>query len=180
MQRTLFTSDGLLPPGDHSLTMSDLRQSYLVSGEGLGVPGWDSMWRAQLVDNLEPFVQQLWQVGVERIFVNGSFVTAKPDPGDIDVIFECAFANYASTLIRLMMLEPALPWDLTHRPIDPGSGAPKPMMWHQHRVEIFPSFTDYPNLTGIFDEHGNELELADLFRRDKATFRVKGLVQIVR
>jgi hypothetical protein len=157
MQHTSFTPDWLLPPGDHSLTMSGLRQSHLVSGEGLGAPGWDRVWRAQLADNLEPFVQQLWLLGVERIFVNGSFVTAKPDPGDLDVIFESAFANYASILIRLMMLEPALPWDLTHRPIDPGSGTPKPMMWHQHRVEIFPSFTEYPNLTGIFENMATNL-----------------------
>src|SRR5688572_2853906 len=84
-----LTADGLLPPGDHQLTIAELRQSYLVTGEGLNLPGWDNAWRAQLVDNLEPFVRQLWQVGVERIFVNGSFVTSKPQPEDIDAYFEC-------------------------------------------------------------------------------------------
>lgn len=37
-----FTSDGLLPQGDYPLTIGEIRQSYLVTGEGLNVPGWDS------------------------------------------------------------------------------------------------------------------------------------------
>jgi hypothetical protein len=175
-----FTPDGLLPAGDHLLTIGELRRSYLVTGEGIDVPGWDSALRAQLVDHLELFVRQLWQVGVERIFVNGSFVTSKPQPGDIDAYFECTLTDYPLTLIRLMLLEPSLPWDLAHRPIDPGSQEPKPVMWHRYRVEVFPHFTDYPNLTGIFDEDGNEFELADLFRRDKNSLRLKGVIQIVR
>jgi hypothetical protein len=51
-------------------------------------------------------------------------------------------------------------------------------MWHRYRVEVFPSFTDYPNPTGIYDEDGNEFELADLFRRDKDSFRTKGVTQV--
>lgn len=174
-----LTLDGLLPPGDHPLTIDELRQSYLVTGEGLNVPGWDSTWRAELVDNLEMFVRQLWLVGVGRIFVNGSFVTAKPDPGDVDAYFECTLATYAMTLVRLMQTEPTLPWDIAHRPIDPVSLRGKPVMWHRYRVEMFPHFTDYPNRTGIFDEDGRELELAEMFRRDKGSFRLKGVIQIV-
>jgi len=66
-----FTAEGLLPPGDHELTIGELRASYLVTGEGVDAPEWDSDRRAQLVDNVELFVRQLWQVGVNRIFVNG-------------------------------------------------------------------------------------------------------------
>ena len=175
-----FTSNGLLPPGDYPLTLDELRGSYLVTGEGLSVPGWDRVWRAHLVENLEPFVRQLWQVGVERIVVNGSFVTSKPKPGDIDAYFECTLGTYSLTLVRLMQLEPPLPWDLAHRPIYRRSGEPKPVMWHRYRVEVFPHFSDYPNPTGIFDEHGQELELGELFRREKFSLRAKGVVQIVR
>jgi hypothetical protein len=124
------STSGVLPPGDYRLTISELRQSYLVSGEGLNVPGWDSTWRAQLVDNLEPFVQQLWQVGVERIFVNGSFVTSKPRPEDIDAYFECEVNRYGPILVGLLQSMPPLPWDLTRRPIDPMTGDAKPVMWH--------------------------------------------------
>ena len=174
-----FTENGLLPPGDHTLAIDELRDSYLVDGEGLGIPTWNSTRRAQLVENLELFVRQLWQVGVENIFVNGSFVTNKPDPGDIDAYFECAFADYPLTLVKLMQLEPSLPWDLTHRPIHRRTGAPKPVMWHRYRVELLPRFIDYPTPTGIFDENGKELELVELFRRDRGSSRPKGIVQLV-
>jgi hypothetical protein len=175
-----LSDDGLLPPGDHPLTILELRGSYLVTGEGVAVPGWDSAWRAQLVDNLELFVRQLWQAGVERIFVNGSFVTSKGKPGDVDAYFECTFAGYPYMLVSLLALEPALPWDLTRRPIDPESGDAKPVMWHLYRVEVFPHFTDYPTGTGVFDEHGQELDMPGTFRRDKASFKPKGLIQLVR
>jgi hypothetical protein len=155
-----------------------LSKLKLVTGDGIGVPGWDSAWRGRLLDDLEPFVRQLWQVGVERIFVNGSFATRTPHPGDIDAYFESSLADYPRTLMKLLELEPVLPWDLTRRPIDPKTGDPKPVMWHLYRVEIFPHFTDYPSRTGIFDEYGNELDLPAMFRRDETSFMTKGLVRL--
>jgi hypothetical protein len=125
-------------------------------------------------------VRQLWEVGVERIFVNGSFVTSNPKPGDIDACFECESTRFGHVLAGLLQLEPPLPWDLTRRPIDPASGDPKPLMWHQYRVELFPHFPDSPVPTGIRDEYGNELFFPSLFRRDKATRRPKGIIQIIR
>jgi hypothetical protein len=175
-----FTPDGLLPSGDHSLTLGELRQSYLVTGEGVAVSGWDSTWRAQLVDNLEPFVRQLWQVGVERIFVNRSLVTGKGRPEDIDAYFECEAGQYAPILVGLLQSEPTLPWDLVRRRIDPATNLPKPLMWHEFRVEIFPYVTDHPVPTGVRDEHGDDLYFPALFRRDKATRRPKGILQIIR
>src|SRR2546426_2215505 len=67
-----FTADGVLPPGDYSLTLDELRQSFLVK-ERPDAPNWDHRWRAGLVDNLEVLVRQLWQVGVDEIFIDGSF-----------------------------------------------------------------------------------------------------------
>jgi hypothetical protein len=132
------------------------------------------------VDNLELFVRQLWQVGAERIFVNGSFVTAKPSPGDIDAYFECEVNQYPHIIVGLLQQEPTLPWDLTRRPIDRRSGQPKPVMWHVYRVEIFPHFTDHPQPTGVHDDAGNNLYFPTLFRRDKETGRPKGVIQIIR
>jgi len=68
-----FTDDGLLPPGDHEITLSELRESVLVAGpaNASAHPGWDAPWRRHLVDNLEVLVKQLWQVGVTGIFIDG-------------------------------------------------------------------------------------------------------------
>lgn len=132
------------------------------------------------MDNLELFVRQLWQVGVERVFVNGSFVTAKPDPGDIDAYYECEVTQYPRILAGLLQAEPRLPWDLTRRRIDPKTGLQKPLMWHEYRVEFFPHFPDHPQPTGVRDEHGGNLYFPSLFRRDKETRRPKGVIQIIR
>ena len=175
-----FTPDGLLPPGDHTQTIDELRQSYLVTGEGLEVPGWDSAWRAQLVDNLEPFIRQLWQVGVERIFVNGSFVTSQPHPGDIDAYFECELGRLDWLVVELLQLEPVLPWDWAHWPIDPVTTLPKLRIWHRYRVDLFAHSVDRPVPTGIKDEFGYDLFFPSLFRRDRLTSRPKGVIQLKR
>ena len=50
-----FGPDGLLPPGDHEVSFSELRQSVLVLGPGKPAASatWDGAWRMTLVDNLE-------------------------------------------------------------------------------------------------------------------------------
>ncbi|MGH9381053.1 MAG: DUF6932 family protein [Thermoanaerobaculia bacterium] len=63
----LFTSEGLLPPGDYELTLAELRSSVLVVGPGTDYPNWDVAWRRRLVDNLEILMKQLWQVGVPAV-----------------------------------------------------------------------------------------------------------------
>lgn len=175
-----LTSDGLLPPGDHDLTIEQLRRSYLVTGVGLDVAGWDVVWREHLVDNLEVFVRQLWDVGVDRVFVAGSFVTWRPRPGDIDGYFECEATRLAWIIVELSQLQPHLPWDWMHRPVDPSTGIPKPLMWHRYRVELFPHFTDYPAPTGIVDRYGNALFFPAAFRTDRDTLQPKGVVRIIR
>lgn len=119
-------------------------------------------------------------MGVDRVFIDGSFVSSKSDPGDIDGYFECEWGRYTQILIGLLHLEPSLPWDVTHRPPDPKSRERKPMMWHRYRVELFPHFPDNPIPTGIYDEFGNSLLFPSLFRRDRATSRQKSIIQIIR
>lgn len=89
MPLSSFTTYGVLPSGDYRLTLSELRASYLVTGNRVPFTTWDSEWRATLVDNLGILVGQLWLVGIERIFVGGSFVEDKDRPNDIDGYFEC-------------------------------------------------------------------------------------------
>ena len=112
-----FTADGLLPPGDYALSLSELRESLLVRGEaGLGAgQTWDGQWRARLVENLSILVRQLWQVGIREIFVNGSFVEDKDRPNDIDGYFCCDLSYLASG-----RLEPDLNNLDPHRGVDMG------------------------------------------------------------
>ncbi len=85
----LFNKYGLLPPGDYELTLEELKKSILVKGPANKPPTWDAAWRLTLVENLTILIRQLWKVGIEDIFIDGSFVEDKDHPNDIDGYFEC-------------------------------------------------------------------------------------------
>lgn len=79
-----FTADGVLPPGDHPLTLDELKGSLLVVGPSPPIPTWDNQRRLRRVENLAHLVEQLRGVGIDEIYIDGSFVQNKPSPGDID------------------------------------------------------------------------------------------------
>ncbi len=107
-----FNEDGCLPAGDYALTLSELRESLLVLGPQAGYPDWDSGWRDKLVDNLEVMIRQLWQIGVTKIFVDGSFAEDKDHPNDIDGYFVCDLNDLASGRLQaeLNLLDPHKIW----------------------------------------------------------------------
>jgi hypothetical protein len=174
-----FTQDGCLPPGDYELTLEELRSSLLVAGPDDGYPNWDRAWRAQLVDNLEVLVRQLWQVGVTEIFADGSFVEDKEHPNDIDTYFVCDLHELASGRLQstLNLLDPHKVWTWDPASRRPYRGYPKKQlpMWHQYRVELYPHFGQ---LSGIRDEHGNELEFPSAFRLSRRDGQLRGIVKI--
>ena len=115
-----FDDHDLLPVADYPLTLDQLRQSHLVTGIGNPSTTWDAPWRAQLVDNLEILVTQLWEVGVDEIWVDGSFVENKDHPHDIDGYFDVKDMRYfASRQMHrdLNALDPfkAWTWDSASR-----------------------------------------------------------------
>jgi hypothetical protein len=169
-----------LPPGDYALAFSALRGSHLVTGQGVGSPTWDAAWRATLVDHLAVLVGQLWQVGIERIFIDGSFVEDKDRPNDIDGYFECDFAFLASGQLEreLNILDPYKIWTwapASRRPDENLKG--QLPMWHRYRVELYPHVGQ---LTGIRDQYGNELQFPAAFRISRRAYQPKGIVQLVK
>jgi len=179
-----FTAEGLLPAGDYPLTLPQLRASTLVVGPPplVAAGTWDAAWRAHLVDNLAILVDQLWRVGLDRIFVNDSFVEDKAHPNDIDGYFECTYAMLASGQLEaaLNALDPehAWTWDVTRRRFDTDSGKWQLPMWHAYRVELYPHVPGL--LSGIRDRYGNELPFPSAFRQQRGTFAPKGIVRILK
>jgi hypothetical protein len=174
-----FTDDGLLPLSDYELTLDELRQSMLVLGPGTDYPTWDADWRAALVDNLEVLVNQLWQVGVTEIFIDGSFVEDKDHPNDIDGYFVCDMRELVSGELqrKLNLLDPNKVWTWDPRARRPYRGYPKRQlpMWHQYRVELYPHFGQG---SGVCDCYGNELEFPAAFRLSRRSGRPRGIVKI--
>ena len=175
-----FTVDGVLPVGDYSLTLDELRESPLVRGpaDGKKHPRWDTDWREQLVDNFAVLVKQLWQVGIKWSFIDGSFVEDKDHPNDIDGYFECDLQHLASGRLEraLNLLDPhkVWTWDPAARSAK-GFGERQLPMWHQYRVELFPHVGQ---LSGLSDQYGNELDFPAAFRLSRSGIP-KGIITIL-
>jgi hypothetical protein len=179
----LFQIDGLLPPGDYEASFAELRHSVLVVGPSPPVsPNWDAVWRGYLVDNLEIMAKQLWSVGITEIFADGSFAEDKDHPNDIDGYFVCSFDQIKSGDLtrQLNLLDPHKIWTWDHRSRMPYPGHAKKQlpMWHQYRVELYPHTPDNPVVSGIRDQHGNELEFPSAFRQSRSNGAPRGIVKI--
>ena len=61
-----------LPPGNHQATLEQIEKRL-----GFTPRRW-------LLKGLRAAVEAFWAAGIQDIFVDGSFCTEKPDPGDID------------------------------------------------------------------------------------------------
>lgn len=160
-----FTEDGVLPQGDWEASLDELRASILVNGPGVDYPDWDAAWRLELLGNLEVLVRQLWDVGVDRVFVDGSFAEDKNHPNDIDGYFECDGQRFVTGELQddLNQLDPHRIWTWDPSERRPYRGYPKKQlpMWHQYRVELYPHYT---GLIAGRDHRGNELEFPSWFR----------------
>jgi hypothetical protein len=175
-----FNDYGLLPVGTYQLTLAQLRESALVTGTDYG-PEWDSEWRRRLVDNLEILARQLWAVGIQSIYVDGSFVEDKPRPNDIDGYFPVDLAYFISRRLArdLNALDPhtVWTWDPKERKEDPDSGKAQLPMWFHYHVELYP---DIGLPTNILDEHGNQQKFPAAFRKSRRDHQPKGIIRLVR
>lgn len=84
---------GLLPPGIHDCTADEVRDRF---GRFQTTDR-----RCRLHEKLDTFIREAVQTGmVCELVIDGSFVTAKPDPGDIDLIVVLAQSWDFSTELR--------------------------------------------------------------------------------
>jgi len=86
-----FTSDGNLPPGEHTAGWEELVARF----------GWNS-WRRRLLGGLQAALVPLRPAGCKLIYLDGSFVTAKDIPVDYDAAWEIIGVD----LNMLRLLEP--------------------------------------------------------------------------
>ncbi len=178
-----FDESGLLPIGDHPLTLEELADSHLVLGHGGRT--WDEGWRLQLVKNLAVLVDELWQAGITNIFVDGSFTEDKDHPNDIDGYFECDLDDLASGRLQrdLNLLNQFKVWTWDPATRQSYCGYPKKQlpMWLRYRVELYPHIINAPwqQPTGITDKYGHDMEFPSAFRQSRAGTE-RGIVKIVR
>ena len=68
---------GELPPGIYTATLEAIAAGFVKTPR-----------RRTLYDGLRRAVQNLQAAGVRRVFIDGSFVTTKADPNDVDGCWE--------------------------------------------------------------------------------------------
>jgi len=86
-----FDENGNLPPGVHEADWDEIADRFGCTSR-----------RRELLAGLKVAIQTLRDAGCRRIFVNGSFVTEKDEPGDIDIAWDPAGVD----VDRLLELEP--------------------------------------------------------------------------
>ncbi|MDN5942574.1 MAG: hypothetical protein L0H94_11880 [Nitrospira sp.] len=64
---------GNLPPGEHPAAWEEIVERF-----------GHTQWRNKLLDGLKAALESLRAAGCKKIYLDGSFVTAKERPGDFD------------------------------------------------------------------------------------------------
>jgi hypothetical protein len=71
-----FNDEGYLPPGIHLANLDEIAARFGQESELRRVQMESMRWRVDLA----------WRAGVSRVIVNGSFVTDKLEPNDVDCV----------------------------------------------------------------------------------------------
>jgi hypothetical protein len=106
--------DGRLPPGEWPATWGELEELFGVTE-----------WRAHLLAGCRRALRSLKDAGCQRAWIDGSFVTSKAHPGDIDGCYDPNGVDHS-------LLHPAL------RDLSPGRPAQKT----EFGCEFFPNIIE--------------------------------------
>ena len=134
---------GNLPPGIHEATWTEVVAAFSYTER-----------RQAMLDGLRIALGMLRTAGCRRVYLNGSFVTSKRDPGDFDACWEMEGVD----LPRLARSAPVL-FDFR-----PGRRAQKA----EYGGELFP----------IDPDDQPETNVLRAFQRDQRTGEPKGIVVI--
>jgi len=94
-----FDEHGYLPPGIHSATLDEIDDRF----------GQQSELRRVQMESVRWMVEIAKRAGVQRIVLNGSFVTDTIDPEDVDCVLLVA-AGYPADMKAEEELEAGLPF----------------------------------------------------------------------
>ena len=136
-----FREGGNLPRGIHEATWDEIVARFGTTA-----------WRRELLAGVRDALESLRHAGCQRVYIDGSFVTAKEAPGDFDACWEIAGVDAG-------LLDPLL-LDFSN-----ARAAQK----ERFRGELFPA-------EAIADPDGTRF--LDYFRRDKFTGEPKGIVAL--
>ena len=132
---------GNLPSGIHEATWAELAETFGIN-----------QCRRALLKGLRAALDTLAEAGCRRVYIDGSFVTAKAEPQDFDACWEAEGVDPAK-------LDPVL-LDFSHR---------RAAQKAKYGGELF--VADWPA-----EPHGTRF--VEFFQQDKATGEAKGVVAL--
>ena len=136
-----FNSEGNLPPGVYWTTWSEIVNRFGTT-----------LWRRRLLAGLRAALEELKRVGCKAVYLDGSFVSSKPVPGDFDGCWDEQGIDFAS--IDPVLLDFA------------GARAAQKTKF---LGELFPA---------SWDADGRGTTFLEFFQTDKGTGSRKGIVAI--
>jgi hypothetical protein len=135
-----WTDSGTLPAGRHVASWDEVKGRF----------GWNER-RLRLLEGLGALIDHLRQIGCQRLWIDGSFVTTKDQPGDFDIVWDPDGAT-------LEALDPVL-WDLA---------PPRRSQQVKYGGDILPNVT----------EQNSGMPFLDFFQYDPETGAAKGIVEV--
>jgi hypothetical protein len=93
-----FDEVGQLPPGVHTASWAEVRERFGGTAR-----------RQELLAGLARVLALFAEVGCRRVWLDGSFVTSKADPGDFDLAWDLAGVALDGLARRDPPLDPLLP-----------------------------------------------------------------------
>ena len=142
---------GALPPGDHQATLEEISKRFGFTPR-----------RRWLLKGLRAAVKAFWAAGIEEVYIDGSFCSEKPDPGDVDGYWvEPDLAAYERIDPYWIDFAPVLAQQV---------GKWKWRMWVDHGIEFF----IHPAMQATPDEG-----FPEFFRHDREG-RARGVIQLMK
>ncbi|MBW3663379.1 MAG: hypothetical protein KY469_09795 [Actinobacteria bacterium] len=129
-----------LPPGVHAASWHEVDQRF----------GWNQR-RRSLLEGLRDALDELARAGCRRAWLDGSFVTAKEQPGDYDLAWDPTDVDLTSLDAVLLDLDP-----------------PREGQKAKYRGDLLPNII----------ESDSGMPLLDFFQQDAVTGRKRGIVEI--
>ncbi len=167
-----FLKNGLLPPGDHEISLAELEQ-FIRQGPG-GGGCWDTAWRLQLLEEFKQRYAQLAAVGITEVYIDGSYATDKYHPNDLDAYFVVPRQLWrTSAEAALKEIDPEF-WRF-ETVSDPSGKRGYPMAFLRH-IEMFPVYQEHTPAWADFPEMIDPK--IGFFRTDKWSHRAKGIIKI--
>jgi len=136
-----FNDNGVLDPGIHKMTWKEFYDFFSFSKR-----------RIELLEGLEKVVAILRKIKATHIYIDGSFVTNKPEPGDWDACFESSKSEANNLLCKYPFTDREVQKEL-------------------YKGELF-------HAKSIADEYGNTY--LDFFQKKKENSAIKkGIIELI-